>query len=377
MIRTFKNWEVGFRYRIVQQVDEFGKSPTEVSRIFGLGRATVYRYLKRYRDEGLVGLKNKPRGRSVRKVDPETEELIVDLKAEKMFRSCRKIQELLKEGHGIKVHEKGVYRILKANGMSRGLMPDKKPIRPFVKDTPNTLWQTDWMEDEKTKIGKVHLIAFLDDHSRFLVGSQWFQTKEEENVLKVLKDAFLRYGLPKCVFSDNGSVFKPTSKPNGQTKYQEILKFLGVKAGFSTPYHPQSKGKVERIFRFIQRDFLWEVRDEIEDLTDLNRRFGKWVRKYNQRNHSSLKREHRKEMCPKDIYRSARPVPKGIDLDIVFADEEPRKVARDASIVYGANRYKVPKKCIGCRVWIRVLDGQLEVYYGKNEELVATHRIKS
>lgn len=377
MIRTFKNWEVGFRYQIVQQVDEFGKSPTEVSRIFGIGRATVYRYLRRYQNEGLVGLKNKPRGRSIRRVGPEVEELIVDLKTEKMFRSCRKIQELLKEEHGIKVHEKGVYRILKANGMSRGLLPDKKPIRPFVKDAPNTLWQTDWMEDEPTKIGKVHLVVFLDDHSRFLVGGEWFQTKEEENMLKILKDAFLKHGLPERVFSDNGSNFKPTSKPNGQTKYQEILKFLGIKAGFSTPYHPQSKGKVERLFRFIQRDFLWEVRNEIEDLSDLNRRFRKWSKKYNQRNHSSLKREHRKDLCPKDLYRLARPVPKEIDLGMVFADEEPRKVAKDATIVYGANRYKVPRKCIGCRVWIRVLNGKLEVYYGKNEELVATHRIRN
>ena len=377
MIRTFKNWEVGFRYQIVQQVTEFGKSPTEVSRIFGIGRTTVYRYLWRYRDEGLAGLKNKPRGRSVRKIDPETEELIVNLKTEKMFRSCRKIQELLKEEHGIKVHGKGVYRILKAHGMSRGLMPDKKPIRPFVKEAPNTLWQTDWMEDEPTKIGKVHLVVFLDDHSRFLVAGQWFKTKEEENMLKVLKRAFEKHGLPERIFSDNGSVFKPTSKPNGQTKYQEILKFLGVKAGFSTPYHPQSKGKVERLFRFIQRDFLWEVRDEIDDLADLNRRFGKWVRKYNRRHHSSLKREHGKELSPKDLYDSARPVPEEIELDWIFADEEPRKVTRDATIVYGANRYKVPRRCIGCRVWIRVLDGKLEVYYGKNEELVATHRIKS
>lgn len=376
MIRTFKSWEVGFRYQIVQQIAEFGKSPTELSRVLSIDRSTVYRYLWRYRQDGLAGLKNKPRGRSVRKIDPEVENLIVSLKSDKMFRSCRKIQELLKEGRGIKVHEKGVYRVLKAHGMSRGLLPDKKPIRPFVKDTPNTLWQTDWMEDEPTKIGKVHLVVLLDDHSRFLVDGQWFKTKGEEDMLKVLKRAFEKYGLPEKIFSDNGSVFKPTSKPNGQTKYQEILKFLGVETGFSTPYHPQSKGKVEKFFQFAQRDFLWEVRDEIESLADLNRRYRRWVKKYNQRNHAGLKAEHKKPLCPKDLYQPARPVPEEVELDLIFADEEPRRVGRDATIVYGANRYKVPRKLIGCRVWIRVLGSKLEVYYGEDNELAATHRIR-
>lgn len=377
MIRTLKNWEVGFRYQIVRQLTEEGKTPTEVARIFGIHRATAYRYLWRYQKEGLAELRNKPRGYANRKISKEAEEFIVRLKTEKMFRSCRKLQELLEERYGINAHEKGIYRVLRSHGMSRGLLPEKKPIKPFVKETPNEMWQTDWMEDEKTKIGKVHLIAFLDDHSRYLVGGKFFSSKEEENILRVLKQAFERYGLPKVVFSDNGSVYRPTNKPNGQTKYQEILKFLGVKTGFSTPYHPQSKGKIEKLFRFVQRDFLWEVRDEVESLADLNRRFKVWLEKYNKRPHAGLKAKHKKKLSPTDLYQKGKKVPKEIELDLLFADEEPRRVAKDATIVFGANHYKVPRKCIGCRVWIRVLSGKLEVYYGKDEELVATHRIKS
>jgi transposase InsO family protein len=154
--------------------------------------------------------------------------------------------------------------------MSRGILPDKKPIKPFVKKAPNELWQIDYMEDEPTAIGKVQLVYCLDDYSRSITGGEWFFTKSEGNTLKVLKDAFKNNGLPKAILSDNGSQFKPTSKHEAQTRYQEIMAMLGINTSYSRPYHPQSKGKIERLHSFIQRDFLWEVRDKVRSLEDLN-----------------------------------------------------------------------------------------------------------
>jgi transposase InsO family protein len=146
----------------------------------------------------------------------------------------------------------------------------------------------------------VQLIYCLDDYSRSITGGEWFFTKSEGNALKVLKDAFKNNGLPKAILSDNGFQFKPTSKHGAQTRYQEIMAMLGINTSYSRPYHPQSKGKIERLHSFIQRDFLWEVRDKVRSLEDLNRRWQRWVAKYNGYSHSSL------------------------ELDLLFAEEEPR-----------------------------------------------------
>lgn len=345
---------VRYRYQVVKEV--IASSISAVSRKYNLSRPTVRSWIDRFDQEGLEGFLNKPRGNRT-KVPKETIDLIVDYKLKGLHRSARKIQELLEENHKIKLHRKTIWQILKDHGLNRTELPDKEPIKPFEAENPNDLWQIDFIEDERVTFGLVNLPLVVDDCSRYIVGGEFVVDKSQENMLKVLMDAFEENGLPKAILSDRGIQFIATGKKEAITRYQEILSMLGVKAIFARAYSPRTKGKVEKLNQFIQRDFLMEVRDSVKDLKDLNKQWRKWVKKYN------TKHKHRSldSKPPASIYRPGRPIELNLNLSDIFTILDFRKVRRDATIVYKDKSFKVPKRFVGSRIWFKILDGKLQL----------------
>ncbi|KAK3887676.1 hypothetical protein Pcinc_008226 [Petrolisthes cinctipes] len=60
------------------------------------------------------------------------------------------------------------------------------------------------------------------------------------SVAEALITIFSRVGIPREILSDQGTQFTPQLM-------QEIHKLLGVKPMFTTPYHPRSNGRIERL----------------------------------------------------------------------------------------------------------------------------------
>ena len=80
-LRLFARREVGRvseRAHFVLLSDQ-GKSPPEIAELFGYSAASVREWLKRYQDEGIAGLYDRPRSGRPRKVDRQVEEQIVEL----------------------------------------------------------------------------------------------------------------------------------------------------------------------------------------------------------------------------------------------------------------------------------------------------------
>jgi len=51
---------------------------------------------------------------------------------------------------------------------------DVKVYRDFEREHPNSLWQTDFMDAIVVEgVGLAHLILYLDDHSRYIIGGQF------------------------------------------------------------------------------------------------------------------------------------------------------------------------------------------------------------
>jgi hypothetical protein len=72
--------------------------------------------------------------------------------------------------------------------------------------------------------------------------------------LKTMQSAARRWGLPTTVLSDNGTCF--TGGPNtapGAAAFPTALGALGVRAATSSPYHPQTCGKIERFHQTLKR----------------------------------------------------------------------------------------------------------------------------
>ena len=60
------------------------------------------------------------------------------------------------------------------------------------------------------------------------------------------------YGLPASFLSDNGAVFSGRSR-RGKVALEVELEMLGIEAKHSTPYHPQTCGKVERLHQTLKK----------------------------------------------------------------------------------------------------------------------------
>ena len=77
-----------------------------------------------------------------------------------------------------------------------------------------------------------------------------FPTVKAADVVEVFFTAAGVHGLPAALLSDNGAVFS-----GGRVLLESELARLGIRCIHSTPYHPQTCGKVER-FHQTQKRFL-------------------------------------------------------------------------------------------------------------------------
>ena len=81
---------------------------------------------------------------------------------------------------------------------------------------------------------------------------------------KLLDEFFLRFSLPECIHSDQGSHFE-------SKVFQELMKILQIKKTRTTRYHPQSDEVVEQfnctllsMFSTVLEDNPWEWEDQLK-----------------------------------------------------------------------------------------------------------------
>ena len=81
---------------------------------------------------------------------------------------------------------------------------------------------------------KVYLIAFIDDATRYVVGSRFFFDENRPRLEEVLKWAVIRHGIPAIVHVDNGSIYA--------SKYlTRVCAELSTDLRHSRPYRPAGK----------------------------------------------------------------------------------------------------------------------------------------
>jgi len=340
------------RFRIIEVAE--AESVTEAARRFGCSRTTVYKLIERYQEGGLKALMNRPRGPR----DPipeEVVELVVEPKASAPHRATSKVQRLLQERYGIQLSRQSIWRILSARGLAR--IMDPEPLVRFERPHPNALWQMDFKEEVRFPFGKAHLLCLLDDASRWCVGGRWIRNKKEPTVLGALAAMLEQAGLPERMLTDRDTLFfGPATRRTGLTTYQLGMEALGVKTSFAKAYKPRTKGKIEKFIGFLERDFIWEVKDQVHSLADLQARWDQWRQWYNQRRpHASLG-----DLPPAHRYRASRRAAPA-ELRKLLQVEVSRLVRRDATISLQGQRFAVPPELMGKHVWVGLLGDDIVI----------------
>lgn len=182
---------------------------------------TLNSWLNDYRRGGLEALKpgyRADKGKS-RKVSPEIMEKIREKRAQMSRITTILLYEELVRDRVIlpeKLSLSTFYRFLAANPeLAAGKAPEnleEKELKRFSRQWVNELWQTDIMFGPYLRVDKskkqTHLFAFIDDASRLITHAQFSFSQNFEAMRAVLKEAVLKRGVPKMIYTDNGKVYR-------------------------------------------------------------------------------------------------------------------------------------------------------------------------
>src|SRR3954470_14229769 len=291
---------------IITAVVVEGRSKSEVARDYQVSRYWVQTLVKRWYAEGEAAYQ--PRSRRPRHnphvVPAAVEDEIVRLRKELIrqgldagadtIRShlARRTPRSLPDDRSPAVTEppdfsglpsvSTIWRILTRRGFVTP-QPHKRPRsswRTFAAEQPNERWQADTTHWQLADGTGVEILNIIDDHSRLALAAVPRRTITGPDVLHAFQNAFVRWGMPASVLTDNGAVFTGPPRRGGRVALEVELGRLGIRFDHSRAHHPQTCGKVER---FHQTEKKWlAAQPPAKTTAGLQRQLSRFRRYYNE-----------------------------------------------------------------------------------------------
>jgi putative transposase len=223
---------------------------------------------------------------------------------------------------------------VRADGGSPG-----KVYGRFEASERNELWTGDGLHGPLlagSSARRAVLLAFIDDHSRLLIGWRWGTGEDVFRLEAALRSGLMARGVPGAILVDRGSPFVSSQLLRAWT-------VLGVKLIHASPRAATTKGKIERLFRTVRDQFLVEIDDGVE-LVELNRLFSAWLEVvYHRRVHTET------GQTPIERFDSAGApqLPTSALLREAFLWSVQRTVTKTATVSLHRNSYEVDAALAG------------------------------
>jgi transposase InsO family protein len=257
--------------------------------LIGISKYSLFAWKKRFDEEGPAGLMDRPKGGPRGSQLPElTKRTILMLKEANPEWGCQRISDMLVRGPALPASPAAVARVLHEVGYQMEEVPTRPhpdKVRHFERAKPNQLWQTDLFTFIlKRQNRRVYLVAFMDDHSRFIVGYGLHASQSSALVMEVLRASLAGYGVPEEILTDNGSQYVTW---RGKSAFSRECEKHGIKQIVAKPRRPQTLGKIERFWGSLWRECV--ERAVFIDLGDARTRIGLFIDHYNfQRPHQGI-----------------------------------------------------------------------------------------
>lgn len=292
----------------------------------------------------------------------DVQRAVINLKRDQPELNCQWISELVSDRYERLVSRSSVWRIL-----DQAELLHTRPVQPTIRkrfeaQQSGDLVQLDtswgyWLGGER-----LCLILLLDDYSRYILAAQFFWQDSAYNNMLMIRDVVQDYGCFRLLYTDNASFFKAirhnrsVHQAHQQSEYESEItracRAIGITHLTHRPYQPQGKGKIERLFRFIQERLISQLKAGM-DLEQANLKLWEWVDWYN------LKHINRTTgTTPKKRFDPAgfTPLPGKTNLDDVFCFQDTRKVDKCNQFSYDGMTYTIPPdQClVACRITLHV-----------------------
>ena len=255
----------------------------EIAERYDVSKRSIYRYEEKYREGAFEGLRPMNREKRRSQALPDNYEEIVgeaiQLKREVPRRSVRQIIKILEsEGYAppgvIKAStlQRYLYNAgLGVKQMKRYMEKRETTSRRFCRAHRNELWQGDikYGPDIRLSDGrliKTYLSSLIDDHSRYIVQSEFYDNQRQEVVEDTFHKAILKHGKCDSCYLDNGTQYT-------SNQLHTALAKLGIRVLHAKIRACESKGKIEKFHQKVDQ-FIAEIKvAHVHSLEELNRRW--------------------------------------------------------------------------------------------------------
>ncbi len=179
-------------------------------------------------------------------------------------------------------------------------------------------------------------------------------------------------GIPREILYDWMKTVALGTDERGEVKWQpqflDFARYWGFVPRLCRPYRPQTKGKIEAGIGYVRGNFLAGCQPD--NLAGTRGQLFAWTAQVaNQRVHGTTHR------AVAEAWEAEKPflMPWTGRTPYPLVIQQLRRVARDAYVAYGSNRYAVPWRAAGQEVFVREAGGSVEIV--REEETLARHAL--
>ena len=127
------------------------------------------------------------------------------------------------------------------------IFPAKKPFQQIAMDIVGPL--------PVTTEGNRYLLTIIDRFTRFVTAVPIKEVSAVNIAKTFINNWVYLYGPPKEILTDNGTQF-------ASNIFKNISKLLNVKQLFTTPYHPECNGMIERFHKYLKERLKFKAIDK-------------------------------------------------------------------------------------------------------------------
>lgn len=353
----------------------------DLCREFGISRKTGYKYLERYEERGLDGLKDGSHAahRQPNKTSQHIVEMIVEMREKHSSWGPETLLAALRGRYpGLKKWPAAstVGEILKREGLVKTRRKRRQnPVKLYPLShvqAPNDVWCTDFKGHFTVRNGRrCDPLTITDAHSRYLLECKAVQKTDSEHVKRAFERIFREHGLPNAIRSDNGSPFASRGL-GGLTQLCIWWLKLGIRLERIDPGKPHQNGRHERMHLTLKQYTALPPRSSLQAQQVA---FDQFRDEYN-----NVRPHHALEMkVPADVYAKSTKCFPGRIPEVEYATNiEVMRVSDQGTIGYGQHRVFISSALRGEDVGLEEISerhrrihfsraalGVLDVYTGK------------
>ncbi len=326
------------RYKFVHDALSERYAMTELCVTYSISRKTGYKWLARFEQGGRAALLDQSRRphHSPEAVSNVIAEAVVDARRRKPHWGARKLRKWLskRQPRIVWPGRSTIHHLLKQRGLVRtprrraGGAPQLAATPLTLATHPNDVWTVDFKGHFRLRSGpRCYPLTLRDLASRYALRCDALPGEYSTATHERFRRAFVAYGLPRCIRSDNGKPFAS----HGLAGLSQLAVWwlrLGIQVERIAPGRPDQNGSHERFHRDLKAQ---TARPPASHLPAQQRRFDRFVAEYNdERPHEALA-----DTVPADHYRPSarRWAPRLPALDYP-GHWEPRRVSANGTVAW-------------------------------------------